>query len=555
MSPKSATSAGQATTSPTAHTSTTGTMRSIVRRAPHQSPADDAQGQTGSGEQQLPGVRTHHSSCRADHDSGEAGSPREQLTGCHRGDDRCDVGVLEAERLVVAEEDRQQQGARGEDRRPGSGAPGEPHGERQGGGHGRRRDDEDGGQQPGQGGHDVDQRGQPRGVEAAAGRPPDRRHERVPRPGVALVGVRQPTTGPLLGDEHEVADVVATEEPLDAVAVRQEPGRETVRREDGGGEQGQRQDRSAASDVDARPDRRRQGQHDDAGRCPAGRERAQPDRASCLHQRHGGREEHHEGHGHSRRDPGDGRSRSAGSPALVVGARPRVRGLRGLAGGNRDAAGHGSRLEPWSVGHGLPEGSADTRRTVSAVRPFRRWCSVDTWQHVWARPRRASSVGPPAASRWPAVRPGVAMTLAPPISGTAVVPRPARLDTQLVKFAVVGVASTVTHLGIFATLHQLVDAQPANLAALVLATIGNTAVNRRWTFGVTGSSHRGRQHLQALLVFALAWALSATALWALPQVWHDPSTAVSTVAVGASMALSTVVRFVLMRTWIFRSTT
>ena len=147
------------------------------------------------------------------------------------------------------------------------------------------------------------------------------------------------------------------------------------------------------------------------------------------------------------------------------------------------------------------------------------------------------------------------MTLAPPISGTAVAPRAARLDTQLVKFAVVGAASTVTHLGIFATLHQVVDAQPANLAALVLATIGNTAVNRRWTFGVTGSSHRGRQHLQALLVFALAWALSATALWALPQVWHDPSTVVSTVAVGASMALSTVVRFVLMRTWIFRSTT
>jgi putative flippase GtrA len=145
------------------------------------------------------------------------------------------------------------------------------------------------------------------------------------------------------------------------------------------------------------------------------------------------------------------------------------------------------------------------------------------------------------------------VTLTPPLTVGAQVRPAGRLDTQLVKFSLVGAGSTVTHLGLFAALHQVIDAQPANLVALVLATVGNTALNRRWTFGVTGSSRRGRQHLQALLVFALAWALSGAALWALPQVWHDPSTAVSTVAVGASMALSTVVRFVLMRTWIFRS--
>ena len=145
------------------------------------------------------------------------------------------------------------------------------------------------------------------------------------------------------------------------------------------------------------------------------------------------------------------------------------------------------------------------------------------------------------------------MTLAPPLTGTSTPVRAGRLDAQLLKFAVVGAASTVTHLGLFAALHQVVSAQPANLTALVLATIGNTAVNRRWTFGVRGATRRGRQHLQALVVFALGWALSASALWALPHVWQDPSTVVSTIAVGASMALSTLVRFVLMRVWIFRS--
>jgi putative flippase GtrA len=145
------------------------------------------------------------------------------------------------------------------------------------------------------------------------------------------------------------------------------------------------------------------------------------------------------------------------------------------------------------------------------------------------------------------------MTLAPPLNGSAVAPRAARLDAQLVKFAVVGVGSTVTHLSLFAALDQVVSTQPANLTALVLATLGNTAANRRWTFGVTGATSRGRHHVQALLVFALTWALSAAALWGLPHLWPDPSTAVSTIAVGASMALSTVVRFVLMRTWIFRA--
>jgi putative flippase GtrA len=145
------------------------------------------------------------------------------------------------------------------------------------------------------------------------------------------------------------------------------------------------------------------------------------------------------------------------------------------------------------------------------------------------------------------------MTLAPPADSAVLTSPPARLDAQLAKFAVVGAGSTVVHLGLFAALHQAVGAQPANLTALVLATLGNTAINRRWTFGVTDSARRTRQHVQALLVFALAWALSAFALWVVPHVWPLPSTGLKTLAVAASMALSTLVRFVLMRTWIFRT--
>ena len=142
---------------------------------------------------------------------------------------------------------------------------------------------------------------------------------------------------------------------------------------------------------------------------------------------------------------------------------------------------------------------------------------------------------------------------------TAVSPAAApAVPAQLVRFACVGAGSTVLHLGLFALLQNAMQqdgrgTQVANFLALVLATVANTAVNRRWTFGVTTSQDLGRHHLQALLVFGLTWAMSALALGALPAVLADPSTLASTVALAVSMAVSTVVRYVLMRTWIFRS--
>ena len=78
---------------------------------------------------------------------------------------------------------------------------------------------------------------------------------------------------------------------------------------------------------------------------------------------------------------------------------------------------------------------------------------------------------------------------------------------QVWRFAGVGLASTALHLGLFAWLAAaLPSAQTANLLALLVATVANTAANRRWTFGVRGRHGLGRQHLQALAVFGLTWA-------------------------------------------------
>ena len=123
---------------------------------------------------------------------------------------------------------------------------------------------------------------------------------------------------------------------------------------------------------------------------------------------------------------------------------------------------------------------------------------------------------------------------------------------QLQRFAVVGVLSTLVHLGLFAALRSGgTGAQVANLVALLVATVANTALNRRWTFGVQG---RGavRHQAQGLALFGVTWLLTAGGLGLLHLLATTPATAVQTAVVALATALSTVLRFVAMRTWMFR---
>jgi putative flippase GtrA len=124
---------------------------------------------------------------------------------------------------------------------------------------------------------------------------------------------------------------------------------------------------------------------------------------------------------------------------------------------------------------------------------------------------------------------------------------------QLTRFAAVGAASTVLHLGLFAVLAPALEStQTANLLALLLATVVNTAMNRRWTFGVHGPG-AVRHQLQGLSIFVLTWLLTAGALALLHAVVSSPSTTIATLVVATATAASTGLRFIAMRTWIFRS--
>jgi len=136
-------------------------------------------------------------------------------------------------------------------------------------------------------------------------------------------------------------------------------------------------------------------------------------------------------------------------------------------------------------------------------------------------------------------------------ASTFVAAAPGRpLRGQLARFATVGGISTVVQLGLYAMLDAAMPDQLANLVSLALSTVVNTALNRRWTFAVSG---RGAltQQAQAFAVFLLTWGATSGGLWLLDRAWPGASTLVEVATLAFCTGLSTVVRFVAMRRWIF----
>ena len=79
-----------------------------------------------------------------------------------------------------------------------------------------------------------------------------------------------------------------------------------------------------------------------------------------------------------------------------------------------------------------------------------------------------------------------------PLTEPEVVGVPPGLFGHLVRFASIGVVSTVAYLVLFLLFRNAVDAQPANLLALLVTAVVNTAANRRLTFGVKGANRNSR---------------------------------------------------------------
>jgi putative flippase GtrA len=128
---------------------------------------------------------------------------------------------------------------------------------------------------------------------------------------------------------------------------------------------------------------------------------------------------------------------------------------------------------------------------------------------------------------------------------------PNSLFRQAVRFGAVGVASTLAYLVLFMLMHGVIGAQAANLVALFVTAVANTAANRRFTFGVTGGTKAARHHVEGLIVFAIALAITSGALAGLHAFVDQPHRLLElSVLVLANLA-ATALRFVLLRGWVF----
>ncbi|MBT0566904.1 bifunctional glycosyltransferase family 2/GtrA family protein [Williamsia sp. CHRR-6] len=135
----------------------------------------------------------------------------------------------------------------------------------------------------------------------------------------------------------------------------------------------------------------------------------------------------------------------------------------------------------------------------------------------------------------------------PTVSGV-----PRGMVGQLVRFAAIGVVSTIAFAALYLLAHPMVGAQAANFAALLITAVGNTAANRAFTFGVRGRAGAARHHLQGIGVFVFGWALTAGSLWALHEWAPQTSRHIELLVLILANLVATLTRFIALR-WVFRS--
>ena len=132
----------------------------------------------------------------------------------------------------------------------------------------------------------------------------------------------------------------------------------------------------------------------------------------------------------------------------------------------------------------------------------------------------------------------------------AVAARPG-LISQVARFSVVGVVSTVAYVLLYVALRTSMPAQGANALALLATAVANTAVNRRVTFGVRGARAHVRHQLQGIVVFGVGLVLTSGALVALHRFAPQAGRGLEVGVLVAAGVMSTAVRFVLFRSWVF----
>jgi putative flippase GtrA len=118
---------------------------------------------------------------------------------------------------------------------------------------------------------------------------------------------------------------------------------------------------------------------------------------------------------------------------------------------------------------------------------------------------------------------------------------------QLLRFGIVGIASTLAYALLYLMLHATMGAQAANLTALLLTAIANTAANRAFTFGIRGRGGVARHQMHGLAVFAFGLAITSGSLFVLHRFDPTVGKVVELSILVVANLVATLVRFVALR--------
>jgi putative flippase GtrA len=127
-------------------------------------------------------------------------------------------------------------------------------------------------------------------------------------------------------------------------------------------------------------------------------------------------------------------------------------------------------------------------------------------------------------------------------------------QTRLARFMTIGIGSTLAYALLFVALAGPLGSRGANIAALSLTAVANTAVNRRVTFGVRGRRGMVRDHLGGLLAYVLSLGLTNFSLVLLHRLDARPARLLEVAVLVLASLCATAARFVGMSTWLFPST-
>jgi glycosyltransferase involved in cell wall biosynthesis len=132
-------------------------------------------------------------------------------------------------------------------------------------------------------------------------------------------------------------------------------------------------------------------------------------------------------------------------------------------------------------------------------------------------------------------------------------PRPPSFFGQVVRFGAVGLLSTAAYALLYLMFSAVLTGFLANFLALLVTAIANTAANRRFTFGVRGRTRAVIHQFQGLIVFGIAWLITTGSLLELHAINPNANTTAELIVLTFANLLATVLRFVLLRAWVFRS--